>query len=235
MAKKSVKKKSKKDIEDKKTEEAEEKPVSKKQIKSENKILRNFLIILGFFVILILIIIFMVSSAGEFEYRGVDFQVEKFCDAGPCLTVYRTAFPVLIEGEDISVVDDSRKNANYNIYIRNDPRQLEREVPFNGELNLRNLVVINQTKDFHCEGYGAIAIDNFLKQRIFNMEIISDPNATADNDGDYLFVNIQEGSQTSVEQIGESSYNINIKDCEILEGTERFMIETFVQVNEILN
>ena len=40
------------------------------------------------------------------------------------LTFYQTAFQVIYKG----------KLANYNIYLRNNPKELERKVPFEGEL-----------------------------------------------------------------------------------------------------
>ena len=49
-----------------------------------------------------------------------------------------------------------------------------------------------------------------------------------------MFVLIQESNRTSIEQFGPACYNINIKNCEILKGTERFMIDTFVEINKIL-
>jgi len=39
---------------------------------------------------------------------------------------------------------------------------------------------------------------------------------------------------TKIEQFGTACYDIYIKNCEILEGTERFMFETLVKVNEAL-
>jgi len=49
-----------------------------------------------------------------------------------------------------------------------------------------------------------------------------------------MFVLIQESTRTSIEQFGPACYNINIKNCEILEGTERFLADTFVEINKIL-
>ena len=49
-----------------------------------------------------------------------------------------------------------------------------------------------------------------------------------------MFVKLQEANKTSIEQVGPACYNININNCEILEGTERFMIETFVEINKKL-
>ena len=48
-----------------------------------------------------------------------------------------------------------------------------------------------------------------------------------------MFVNIRGGDKTSVEQYGPSCYNINVDECEILEGTERFVLEMLNDVGSI--
>ena len=69
---------------------------------------------------------------------------------------------------------------------------------------------------------------------ILGTKVIKDENATCDPDARYLFVQIQESEQTSVEQFGTACYNINVNGCEILQSTEKFMVETFVAINERL-
>lgn len=192
----------------------------RKQIKQENKILRNFLFGIVVFIVLVLLLTFFVNYTKNFEYEGVEFDVEK---AGE-VVFYHTSFPMVEDGRDI----------NYNIYLRNDPREL-RSVDFDGEVNLLEMMVLDNTEDFVCDGDGGIAMLNF--QQIlgaFGTTIIKDPNATCDSQGRYMFLKIQPGDETSVVQFGPACYEININNCEILEGTERFLVELLVEANKAI-
>jgi hypothetical protein len=50
-----------------------------------------------------------------------------------------------------------------------------------------------------------------------------------------MFVQIEEGEETRIEQFGPSCYKLIVNDCEILPATERFMIEVFSEFNALLN
>jgi hypothetical protein len=90
-------------------------------------------------------------------------------------------------------------------------------------------------KDFKCEGKGIIAIQNLLNlYKFIGITVMSDENATCDPEAKYTFIQILEGSETKIEQTGQSCYNIYINNCEILEGTEKLMIETFANVNKAI-
>lgn len=216
-----AKKKSKKKIvKPKKKVEEKEKP------SDFNKTLRNILVISAFIILIIGVSVFWNSTARGFEYQGVDYKVVEFCDSGPasCLITYNTKLPVTYEGQ----------KANYNFYLRNDPRKLEKEVPFNGNLTLRDNLQLDITYGKTCNGYSNIAIQNLATLiDVSGINITEEgENATCDVLGKDMFILIQEGNETSIEQIGPACYTININQCEILEGTERFMNEMFVYLNE---
>ena len=219
----------------KENKEIEKSIRKKEQIKAENKIVKNILIII--FVIAVGIFLFMLilKSIGSFTYEGVKFETKKFCDAGPpCLITYKTMLPVKVNGTDTRIALPSNKTADYNFYLRNDPRKLD--VEFNGNLTLKKIMVLNSEDNFTCEGKGAIAGANLNQlYRLLGISVIKDENATCDSLERYMLVTIKPGNETSVEQVGPVCYNINIKDCEVLEGTEKFMIETFVKINKMLN
>ena len=59
---------------------------------------------------------------------------------------------------------------------------------------------------------------------------MKDENASCDAEGEYMFIQIEEGEETNVEQFGPSCYKLIVSDCEILPVTERFMIEMFVKL-----
>ena len=217
MVKKKIKRKSNTDASSSRKKEPVEK-ITKKQIKQENKILRNIFIIIGVTVIGIILIFFISNSVNNFEYKGVKFQ--KVNEVAP----YKTQFPVMYNGNIIP----------YNIYLRNDPRKLDK-IEFDGEMNLIENMVINSTGDFNCNGDGIIAIANLVQfYEILGTNIFKNETLSCDDEKKYTFIQIQEGTETKIEQFGYSCYNININNCEILEGTERFMIESFVEVNKRL-
>jgi hypothetical protein len=197
----------------------------KKQIESQNKILKNFFIGVGVIIITILLIFLFINQTKNFEYEGVEFSIVKFCDTRPCLITYNTKIPVIYQGEEIL----------YNFYLRNDPRKLATSVPFDGEVVFKNDMFINITFNRGCEGHETIAIVNFLNlYEISGINVIADENAECDSEGNSMFVLIQESNRTSIEQFGPACYNINIKNCEILEGTERFLIDTFVEIDKLI-
>ena len=197
--------------------EEETKP-SKKQIKEENKILRNIFIVIGFTVIGIILIFFIFNSVNNFEYKVFKFQ--KVNEVAP----YKTSFPVIYNGNIIP----------YNFYLRNDPRELDK-IKFDGGMNLIDTMVINSTNDFNCDGDGVIAIANLVNfYNLLGVNIFKNETLACDEEDKYTFIQIQESNKTSIEQFGWSCYNININNCEILEGTERFLIESFIEVNKLI-
>ncbi len=198
--------------------ELEEK-LDKNQIEKERKQLRNVLLGLGIFVILIVAAVFFISSIRSFEYKNTKFDIVKEGD----LILYNTKVALFNEkGENYM---------NYNFFLRNDPKKSK--VDFNGELELKKLVVLNSEEEFNCDGDGIIAVAN-LRQLydILGAKVIRDENATCSSNGEYMYINLKEGEETKIDQTGTSCYNIVINDCEILEGTEKFMVETFAKVNE---
>ena len=193
--------------------------VSKKQIKTENKILRNFIFGVIALIILFLLLALLINSAKNFEYEGIKFNVVK---AGEVI-FYHTSFPLIEDGREIT----------YNVYLRKDPRM--GGVAFDGEINLLEMMVLENTESFVCGGDGGIAMLNF--QQILGAlgtTIIKDPNATCDSQGRFMFMRIQSGDETSIKQFGPACYEININNCEILDGTERFLIETLVELNKLI-
>ena len=198
--------------------EIEGKP-NKTQTEQERKQLRNVLLGLGIFVILIILAVFFINSIKSFEYKETKFDIVREGD----LILYNTKVALFNEkGEHYQ---------NYNFFLRNDPRKSK--VNFNGELELKKLVVINSEEEFNCDGDGIIAVLN-LRQlyEILGAKVVKDENATCDSEGKYMYINLKEGKETRIEQTGTACYDILINNCEILEGTEKFMVETFAKVNE---
>ncbi|MBR9701631.1 hypothetical protein GOV13_01790 [Candidatus Pacearchaeota archaeon] len=194
----------------------ESKPTTKKQIDHHNRLLGNILLVLGVIIILFIGGYFAVDSIRHFEYEGVKFDVVKEGE----LVFYRTTIPAMYQGRKV----------DYNFFLRKDPRKLE-DVPFEGEFDLPKNLVINLTEEFNCDGDGMIAIANLVKLYEFiRVPVLRDENASCSENKEYMFVRIQQGNSTEIKEIGPACYEINVANCEILEGTERFMVETFIDI-----
>jgi len=193
----------------------EQKVATKDQVKDQNKLLKNFLIALAIFTLVFVLIILAIYASRNFDYRGIQGDVIK--EEG--VIFYHISFPIIL----------NEKPMNYNVYLRNDPRKLE-NIPFNGELHLLEMMVINSSDDVSCEGDGGIAIINLQQVlRVLGTNIIKDPNATCDSEGRYMLVNIKQGDSTLIEQTGPACYNLHVNDCEILKVTEKFLMEALIQ------
>ncbi|MCX6749699.1 MAG: hypothetical protein NTW17_03075 [Candidatus Pacearchaeota archaeon] len=203
------------------------------QARKENKILKSILGVILTISIAVFLFVVISNSLGNFTYKGVKFEKVKFCDSQPCLVTYKTSLPVRVNGTIIKVAYPYQKTNDYNFYLRNDPRELN--VEFDGNITLKEIMVLNADDSLSCEGKGVIGTANINRlYQILGTEVIRDENATCDLLGRYSLVTVQPGNKTSIEKIGPACYNINIKDCEVLEGTEKFMVETLIKINKIL-
>ena len=198
--------------------DVEEKPASEKQVKEQNKILRNILIGIGIFVLFFVIGFYFTNSVKNFEYNNIKFDIIK----EKKINFYHTSFPMTYK---------SGEKAIYNVFLRKDPRKIG-EIPFEGELYLSEMLVLNSSENFNCDGNGVVAIANF--QQILNAlgtNVINDPKANCDEYGRYIFINLQKGNKTEIKNIGKKCYNFNINKCEVLDVTERFLLEALKSVN----
>jgi len=227
-AKKSKKKETKtektlksKDLEVKEKIISEENQLDKKQEeKLKNK---SFLIILSFMLFCILLFLgtyLLLGGSKSFTYKGILFSKYKYSNS---LMLY--SFPVNINLNNI--------HSNYTFFLREDPRKIKSS--FNGTINLQKSLTINVNGNFSCDGEGIIAIANIqqLYQRI-NINVYSDKNATCNstlkND---VLLTIKQGDKTQLVQDKSNCYTVYIKDCEILAGTEQFIVETVAKLNSI--
>ncbi len=192
--------------------------------KQQNKTIMIILVLIGVFILAFVVWIVISNTQSHFEYKGVSFEITK--EIAP----YRTNLPEFKSSvTGWAIMTDN----NYYFYLRNDPRKLD-NISFNGEIILRKDVVINSTGDFMCGGKGILGITNLV--RLYNgigANVIKDQNATCDEQGRYMLLQIEAGNETRIDQNGPSCYLMQINNCEILEATERFMVETFSKVNEI--
>lgn len=187
---------------------------NKEEVEKNNKQLKIILIIGGLIIMSIFGLALFIDSVRNFGYNGLKFEIQKEGE----VIIYTTAFPVYssITGKQV---------ADYNIYLRNDPRKIK-DIPIIGEINLQEIIVINISEEFDCNKDEVIAVANMVQ--IFGAlgnKVMKDQNATCDDEGRYTFVQIKSGNETNIEQFGPSCYYLNVNNCEILQVTERFIIE----------
>mgnify|MGYP001562348301 CR=1 FL=1 len=189
------------------------------QIKEQNKILRNILIILGVVIVLFLSGFYWINSLRHFEYRNIEFNVVHEKN----LLLYNTA---------IAIVQNGKHIADYNFYLRNDPRKLE-EIQFKGgELSMTHNLVLNGSEGFKCDGDEIIGIANMKKlMDVVGIQTIIDNNASCDEAGSYSFIKLENSTETKITKFEPSCYVIEVKDCDILRATERFMVEIFARMS----
>lgn len=210
---------------------------SKEQIKKEKKIFMIVIIAMLGFILLFLLFYLFNYSMSHFKIEGVSFAIDKTAMMGK--TLYKTSIPGFIyNGAFIPGINANAPLAYYNIYFRTDPRELAK-IPFEGDMILKENMVLNMTNSFSCNGDGVIAIANVLNlYKAIGTKVIKDENASCDDlYGRYIYLNIKEGNETSINDYGlrGGCYNIDIRGCDILPATERFMLETLIRVNEKLN
>ena len=219
------------DSDDEKSEDAVEsaeikdtEKVTDREINKENKQLTRIFFVIGMFVLFFAGIFISINSAKSFVYEEINFDIVKEGE----LILYKTSLPVNSEHK----MTGGAVFADYNFYLRNDPRKLK-NLPIEGELTLMRNAVINFTEDFKCAGDGIIAVANVLNVlNVLDVELITDETAGCDPEGRYTFLRLQSGDETSIEQFGPSCYNLNINNCEVLEVTEKYIVELLVEVSK---
>lgn len=196
--------------------ENKEEHIKKKKQEDYNRILRNFLIIIGIFFLIVIGIIIYPNLNETFEYHGIEFEKMEQGE----LQLYHAYMPVVLDEENI----------DYHLYLRNDPRKLEKEIPFNGELNLKKIIIFNSTKDLSCEGYGQVGLSNMIHfYKMMDAKPMKSENASCGGE-EYVFIQMQSSNKTNVNQTGEYCYEINVKDCEVIKATERFIVEGIKEI-----
>lgn len=211
-----IKKGKEKLVKKEKTETHEEKP-SKKQIGEENKILKKLFIGLGVLILVILGSYLVIYNANNFEYKGIKFDIMQVGE----VVIYHTSFPAVLDNRQV----------NYNVYLKRDPRELEKTIPFQGNIYFPEIFVLDTDDSLDCEGDGNLAIMNLQQVlNVFGTEFITDENATCDPQGRYGHMKIQTGNLSAVSQfLGPACYILQVNDCEILEVTERYLVESLVK------
>ncbi|OGJ13109.1 hypothetical protein A3K82_03690 [Candidatus Pacearchaeota archaeon RBG_19FT_COMBO_34_9] len=213
--------------------EEKEKAPSREQIKKESKIFRNIIILMIGFVLLFFIVYASIYFTDHFKVGGVKFEVIKIGE----LILYKTSVSGIINESGAFVMGkyDYGQKADYNFYFRKDPRKLQ-NIPLGERIpQIRKENVIDIKQDFNCGGDGVIAIANLLKlYEVAGANIIKDENASCDSLGRYGWISILEGNETKIERFGPACLELYVSNCEILDVTEKFMLETLMEIHKRL-
>jgi len=163
---------------------------------------------------------FFIESKKSFEYKGVEFNI---IQEGK-LTFYNTQVPVYSKsGEKVST---------YNFYLRTDPRKLDK-IEFNETITPMKFIVLNYSSDLDCQGYGIIALTNIINlYQLIGAKVTIDKNATCDEEGRYMLLNIQNTNENKLEKMGSNCYHLSVNNCDVFPVTEKFMLETFVKIKQ---
>ena len=202
----------------------EEKVVEKGN--EESKQLRNVFLVVGFLALMFIGAFVFINSVRHFKYGGVDFNVVKEGE----LILYQTSLPVKVTDRTTGAVVRN----DYNFYFRNDPRKLK-DVVFDGHVNIKQNVIMNFTENFNCDGDGVIGVANMM-----NLFGILKINAEINNslgcskESQYTFLRLQSGNETGIEQVHTNCYDLTINNCEVLEVTEKYLIEMLIKLNQDL-
>jgi hypothetical protein len=128
----------------------------------------------------------------------------------------------------------------YRLYLRNDPRELE-NVPINGQIRIKDKIIMS-SDDIKCEdaNIAGAGLGDFWGSILGVDQVVPGTiNKTLADEKDIEYVTcnteevvfldstvliFKEGETTEITQKSKNCYEITVKDCEVLKGTERFIL-----------
>ena len=187
-------------------------------------------------VLVVMLITFLSFSAifksfHTFDYEGLTFTREKFGE----IPVYHYYYYYNYLGDIFQ----------YNLYLRNDPR--ENDIPVDGKIEFSSIrpvyISVNGHKLIQCEqsniavaGVSAFFTNNLVETRSATPNIIESQYrrityADCENMPNDQVVVITSGEESKIETTGDSCYTITIANCEILDATEKFIVQTIIDAS----
>ena len=202
-----------------------------KKTKRERKVEKELLWI--FLFVVFLIIVFVVASAvfksfNNFDYKGLSFTKEKLGN----LTFYHYYYYFV----------NNNQLTKYNLYLRNDPRT--NNVPLEGdniifERRKDVYVSLNSTGLQECR-FGTLAVASLISFLVDNQIDVKGANLdfwdagrrrqdweTCETRPENIVISIFEGNETKI-NIDGNCHEISVANCEILEATERYELESIL-------
>ncbi len=193
-----------------------QKQKEKKIKKKEKKQLKWTLIIMGWLIFIVFLSFFIYYQINKFEYIGMDWEKISYGE----LILYNSKIPIYSD-QGVHVAD-------YNFFFRNDPRKL-RNIPINGTIRLDKKRFVFSSDPSHVCPETGIAITPIIRylNQIKDINVEANENASCKKAYNYVYVRIEKGNETKIEQIPNPSHNcytIYVKDCEMVKVMERFTI-----------
>src|SRR3989344_3470518 len=198
--------------------EKKEENTSENSKKQSNQ-LKWVLGIMGVFVLLMLVFLFVGGGSQAFEYKGLNWNKENFGD----LPIYTT----LVTGYSIT-----GKPIDFKMPFRNDPRQLD--IPVDGEVNYIYEKPVYVSLDFdsginECGTLGLINLGRFMAEMRLNVissvtsqnwsDELETPLANCENLHENTVFILTQGSESKIEQDkgNPNCYRLIVSQCEDVE------------------
>ena len=194
-----------------------------KEQREQNRLLKNTFMFIGAILLGFVLYFVFLNYLNSFDYKGVDFNINKNEVKG--MTLYQTSVPVITSGGE---------TRDYNFYLREDPRELEKKVIINDEIVFRkNLILDVTTENLFCGGdwnYFQLQLQNL---EIFDIRLFSNNKSIEyEPTQNYMFITINEGNTTEINNVGGNYYEANVSNCEIASVADRLLLEAIVINNE---
>jgi hypothetical protein len=129
----------------------------------------------------------------------------------------------------IPLASDLGGATKYGVSLHNDPRKLSRKVPLEGgDVSLKQYVVVGYyAGDRTCEENLLAARKKFneILSEGIGLTLVETDVAFCGSGTESIYISVEAGDKTRIEKIGESCYILEFADCEVLEVTERFLLE----------
>ena len=188
---------------------------------------------IGTLVLMGVIFYFMFSSYGKISYEGMEFAMEKY----GTLLVYHYSYMIKAPSGQIF---------EYNLYLRNNPK--ENNVPVYGKIlypaNKIILIGVNGTGLTNCNNsiIAVAELSEFLTGNFISIKGGSvEQNQSISNNTTQIscekypenpVIIMQSGNETKVERTNENCYVISAANCEILKATEKFIVQSLIEIRK---
>lgn len=206
----------------------------KVQERKLEKELLSVLIFMGVLVFIFIIASSFFKSLNTFDYNGLSFQKQRL---GEIPVYYHNYVFKALNGKII----------NYNLYLRNDPREID-SIPVEGDsIHLDQgkavFVSVDPEKLSPCF-YGTLAIasiSGFLKDNQFGVQggnsdfwnagLKRQDWVTCENHKSNPVIEFAEGNETKID-VSVNCIKVYVNNCEVLQAAERLELEILIDARE---
>lgn len=208
----------------KKLRQAEEKEVFDIDNKKKDAQLKWVLAGMVIIFLIVIAVYFIIDSLKKFEYGGLKFEKIKYGE----LPLFYSRIPIkTITGNVV---------AYYNMYLRNDPRELE-NIEVDGTIFLtKNSVLSIDPSIEGCtdNGIAGVSLGTFFNAADMTVTYASTNKtladekqmeyATCDDAVAQTVIIIKQEDENRIYKEKDNCYIISFKDCEIIKAVERFIV-----------